>query len=180
MSNGGVWRESDDEFVELPGGVGERDAVADEFGRRLDVGAEDGDDQVAAVSASGAFGGAQRFERLQPGGQVAERDSTGLKGETEVVGGGRLVWTMDLRAADIASPDGDQPFGLEDPDRLANGRVAHPELLHQLVLGGQSVRVRVGTGQDAITQRGGDALGDPELWDTTVAAGRHTPSLLSL
>jgi hypothetical protein len=73
-----------------------------------------------------------------------------------------LVGTVYLGPADVAAPDGDQALGLEDPDRLADRRIADPELLDQLVLGGEPVVA----GEDAGPQLSRDGLRDPVLRDT--------------
>jgi hypothetical protein len=143
--------------------VGERRAGTDLGGRLVDVGAQGGDDRFEAIGPPRALGGAQRLEQLEAGGEVAQRHPTALEREAEVVGGRGLVGPVHLGAADVAASDRDEALGLEDPDGLPDRRVAHAELLHQLVLGRQPELVGVAARQDALAEVAGDALGDAEL-----------------
>ena len=145
-------------------------AVGDHRRRPLDVLPQHRDDRGQPVGPPGAGRGAQRFEQLQCGGEVVERDAVALEDEAEVVRSRARFGPVGGEPADLAAPDGDEPLGLEDADRLADRGEAHPELLHQLVLGGEVVDALTG-GEDAAAQLGGHQLGDARLLDAGALAG---------
>lgn len=60
---------------------------------------------------------------------------------------------MYLGTADATAPNGDEPLGLQDPQRFTHRRIADAELAHEVVLGGQLIHGRLG--QDAFSQCGG-------------------------
>jgi hypothetical protein len=116
--------ERDEHVVELPGGLGERDAVAGQPGGRLDIRFQSRDHHLGAVRPSGALRGALRLQQPQPGRQISERDLAGLQREPEVVGRRGHVGAVHLGAADVAAPDRHQAFGLQGPDGLPDRGVA--------------------------------------------------------
>jgi hypothetical protein len=61
---------------------------------------------------------------------------------------------MNDRAADIAADDSDQPFGLQDPECLADTGRADAEFGKQFLLLWQKIAVGQCAGQDARTQAG--------------------------
>ncbi len=83
-------------------------------------------------------------------------------------------------AAELAAPDAEQPFGLENAHRLAQRRLAHRELEEQLVLFGQHAAVGQFAAQDPPSQLISDLLGEtaelngwlchgPSIYRTVVA-----------
>ena len=70
---------------------------------------------------------------------------------------------MDDRPAHVAPLHGDEPLGLEDPQRLTDGRQADPELLEQLVLLGEQGPIAQLTREDPTSERAGHHLGQARL-----------------
>jgi hypothetical protein len=173
VADGGVRGERDEYVVELPGDPGERHPVLGQPGGLLDIGVQLGDDRLGAVRSPGAFGGTQRFEQSQAGGQVPERDPARLQREPEVVGRRRLVGAVHLGASDLAATHRHQALGLEDTDGLPDRRIADAELADELVLGGETVAVGAVTGQDPSAQLSRHGLRDAMLRHATAAGIGH-------
>jgi hypothetical protein len=70
---------------------------------------------------------------------------------------------MDDRSTHIAAAHGDQPVRLQDVDRFAQRRWAHPELGEQALLRRQHVAFLEPARQDVFPQPGGHDLGHPRL-----------------
>ena len=180
VADGGVRGERDEYVVELSRDPGEPHPVIGQPGGLVDVGVQFGDDRLGTVRSPGAFGGAQRFEQPEPGGQVPERDPARLQREPEVISSRRLVGAVHLGAPDVAAAHRHQALGLEDADGLPDRRVADTELADELVLGRQTVAVWAVAGEDPGAQLSGHGLRDAVLRHAAAAGISHIATLAIL
>ena len=77
---------------------------------------------------------------------------------------------MDIGTADVAAPDGDQTFGLEDAHRLAQGRRADVEPLGQVLDPRENGEVAA---QDLVAQGAGHDLRGARRPDATARGRAH-------
>ena len=108
----------------------------------------------SAASAGGrALDGDARLEH------VGERCAVVFEEEAGVAGDHRRARGVHGGPAAGAAPDGDQLFGLEDAERLAQRRSGHPELLGERGLGRQRLALAQLAADDPLAQVVGDELG---------------------
>jgi hypothetical protein len=79
---------------------------------------------------------------------------------------------VDNSATDVSAPNRDEPLGLQDAKRLAERRLADPELVEQVLLPGEHVSIAKRAARDPVSEGAGDELGQawlPKLAATVLA-----------
>jgi hypothetical protein len=98
VAHGGIRREFDQQIVEFTGDASEGGTVGDHLGTGVEVAGERGHRRLQPVRAARDLGRTQRFEQLQPGGQVSQGHRGALQRQTEVIGRRELVGPVHLGA----------------------------------------------------------------------------------
>jgi crotonobetainyl-CoA:carnitine CoA-transferase CaiB-like acyl-CoA transferase len=160
--------------MELTADFGEKPSILEVFGHGIVDVLEFRHQRVGAVGSLGGQRGAGGLEFLQCHAQVGDRDGLALQQQTEHVGGagfGRRVY--DGTAA-VAPPDGDQSFGLQDPQRLAQRHQADVELLDEHFLAWQQIAVGQLAIDDLAAQFVGYDFGDPRRRQSASGVGSNS------
>ena len=90
---------------------------------------------------------------------IGERRAIVFEEEAGVAGDHRRARRVHGGPAPGATPHGDQPFRLEDPERFAERRPGHPELLGECRLRRQRLALAQLAADDALAKVVGDELG---------------------
>ena len=99
------------------------------------------------------------LDRLPRRVDVGERRAAELEDQTCVARGDVTVGGVDPRATARAAPHADERFRFEDPERLAERRSRHAELLHERALRRERVAFLELAPDDLTPQVGGHELG---------------------
>ena len=99
------------------------------------------------------------LDRLPRRVDVGERRTPELQDEARVPRGDVAVRGVDARTTAGAAPDADERLRFEDPERLAQGRARHSELLHECGLGRKCVTFLQLAPDDLTPQVGGHEFG---------------------
>ena len=134
------------------------------------------------VGAAGGQRRAHRLEAAQRDCDVLDPDLSGLEDQADHVGDLARLGGPHDRPAGVAPPDGEQPLGLEDAQRLPDRGEADAELLEQLLLLGEERPVAELVGEDPLPEPVGDQVGQPGLAQRgpTPAPGRLVALLARL
>ena len=115
---------------------------------------------------------ARRFDHGQRRREIVERDLTSLQDEPERASGVPRSGRVDLRAPDVAPPDGDEALALQDPERLPERWTRDLEFTDELILLREHAPVGQRSGDDARSNDVGDHLGHAGLRELTAARPR--------
>ena len=116
--------------------------------------------ELPAVREARTQRSARRFDPPQRRADVVEVDVSALKHDAQHVCRVVRLGAVDAGSTLLAAARPDQPLGLENPQRLADRRLADVELGEQRLLGRQEVLISVRPPQDPGANGVGNQLGD--------------------
>src|SRR6185437_12084766 len=150
-------------LVEPTADLVEGHVVVDDLPLLVDDGPEHRHHRLVAVGAAGAEGGADRLDVADGSADVGQGGVPGLEDEADHVGDPLGARRPDDGPADVAAADPDEAFGLQYPERLPDGRRAHPERVEEVLLPGERVTLGQVPGEDVVAQRRRHQLGQAWL-----------------